>query len=43
MHAAREFVTKLLERAMVPLNVGLGISGALLAVVAALVGMLRGE
>lgn len=43
MQAAREVVTKLIERAMVPLNIGLGFTGALLAMAATLLSMIRGE
>ena len=43
MQATREIVMKLIERAMVPLNIGLGFSGAVLAILATLVGMIRGE
>ena len=43
MQAAREVVTKLIERAMVPLNIGLGLTGAFLAMVATLLGLIRGE
>ncbi len=39
----REIVKKLLERAMVPLNIGLGFTGALLAMAATLLGIIRGE
>ncbi len=43
MQATREVVTKLIERAMVPLNIGLGLTGAFLAMVATLLGLIRGE
>jgi len=43
MQAARDVVTKLIERAMVPLNIGLGLTGAFLAMLATLVTMIRGE
>jgi hypothetical protein len=43
MQAAREVVTRLMERAMVPLNIGLGLTGAFLAMLATLVSMIRGE
>ncbi len=43
MQVTREIVTKLIERAMVPLNVGLGFTAAFLAVLATLFGIIRGE
>ena len=43
MQAAREVFTKLLERAMIPLNIGLGATGALLAIAATLFSIIRGE
>jgi len=43
MQATREIVSKLIERAMVPLNIGLGLTGALLAMLATLLGIFRGE
>ena len=43
MQATREVVTKLIERAMIPLNIGLGISGTLIAMLATVVSLLRGE
>jgi hypothetical protein len=43
MQATREVVTKLIERAVVPLNIGLGVTGAFLAMLAAIIGLIRGE
>jgi hypothetical protein len=43
MQATREVVTRLIERAMVPLNIGLGLTGAFLAMLTTLVGLIRGE
>jgi hypothetical protein len=43
MQAAREVVGKLVERAMVPLNIGMGFTGALLAMLITLLGLIRGE
>lgn len=43
MQATREIVTRMIERAMIPLNIGLGFSAAFLAMLATLVGIIRGE
>jgi hypothetical protein len=43
MQATREVITKLIERAMVPLNVGLGLTSAFLAMIATLFGLMPGE
>ena len=43
MQATREVITKLIELAMVPLNVGLGLTGAFLAMMATLFGLIRGD
>jgi hypothetical protein len=43
MQAARELVTKLVERAMIPLNIGLGFTGAFIAMLATVIGLIRGE
>lgn len=43
MQAAREVITRMFERAMIPLNIGLGFTGALIAMLATVVGLIRGE
>jgi hypothetical protein len=43
MQAAREVLNKMFERAMIPLNIGLGFSGALIAMLATVIGLIRGE
>jgi hypothetical protein len=43
MQAAREVLNKMFERAVIPLNIGLGFSGALIAMLATVIGLNRGE
>jgi hypothetical protein len=43
MQAAREVLNKMFERAVIPLNIGLGFSGALIAMLATVIGLIRGE
>ena len=43
MQATREIMARLFERAMVPLTIGLGFTGAFLAMLTTLLGMIRGE